>query len=230
MSKLEKKIFISAKMKLVTGLRIGDSKEKVEIGGVDSPVVRRKDTYAPYIPGSSIKGKIRSLLELMAGENFNSKAQNTGSIICQLFGASENKKKVDGKEVVFESRQSRLIVRDADLTPEWEEKLKNSEYTDLPYTEIKWENAINRLTGTAEHPRQLERIPAGAEFDLHFVLNIFEGESEKDLLNLLKKGLEALQDDYLGGSGTRGYGQVKITDQTHQEKSREHYLKDTNLL
>ncbi len=226
MSKLEKKMFISANLKLVTGLRIGDSKEKVEIGGVDSPVVRRKDNYAPYIPGSSIKGKIRSLLELMAGENFDSKATNTGSLICQLFGASENRS-ADKK---LESRQSRLIVRDADLTAEWETILKNSEYTDLPYTEIKWENAINRLTGTAKDPRQLERIPAGAEFQLNFVINVFDGESGQELLTLLKNGLEALEDDYLGGSGSRGYGQVKIGELAITEKTRAYYLADTNLL
>ena len=148
MSRLEKKMFITADLKLITGLRIGDSKEKVEIGGVDSPIVRRKDNYAPYLPGSSIKGKMRSLLELMYGENFDSKAKNTGSLICQLFGASENK--IGDQE--WPSRQSRIIVRDADLTAEWEKKLRESEYTDLPYTEIKWENAINRMTGTAEHP------------------------------------------------------------------------------
>ena len=229
MATLNKKIFYTAKMRLITGLRIGDSKEKVEIGGVDSPVVRRKDNYAPYIPGSSIKGKVRSLLELMAGENFDSRCQNTGSLISQLFGASENTSK-EGKEQNLGSRQSRLIVRDADLTEEWEEKLRTSEYTDLPYTEIKWENAINRVTGTAEHPRQLERIPAGAEFDLQFVINVFENEDGTALLELLEKGLEALQDDYLGGSGSRGYGQVLLLDKQIEEKTREHYLAGTNLI
>lgn len=221
---LNKKIFISYKMRLITGLRIGDSKENVQIGGVDSPVVRRKDNYAPYIPGSSIKGKIRSLLELMTGENFDSKSQNTGSLISQLFGASENKDKK------LESRQSRLIVRDADLTKEWEKKLRESEYTDLPYTEIKWENAINRLTGTAEHPRQLERIPAGAEFDLNFVINVFGEESGEAFLQLLEKGIEALQDDYLGGSGSRGYGQVSIFEKIVSEKTRKDYLANTGLI
>ncbi|MCB0630727.1 MAG: type III-A CRISPR-associated RAMP protein Csm3 [Saprospiraceae bacterium] len=226
MSRLNKKIFISARLKLITGMRIGDSKEKVEIGGVDSPIVRRKDNYAPYIPGSSIKGKIRSLLELMAGENFDNKFKNTGSLISQLFGAAENK----DKDKNLPSRQSRLIVRDADLTPESADMLLNSEYTDLPYTEIKWENAINRLTGTAENPRQFERVPAGAEFNLYFVINVFEGESDEDFKALLHKGIEALQDDYLGGSGTRGYGQVEIEILEEKEKDRAHYLKNTSLI
>ena len=225
MAILEKKIFLHYTMKLVTGLRIGDSKEMVEIGGVDSPVVRRKDNFAPYIPGSSIKGKIRCLLELMAGENFDSKAQNTGSLISRLFGASENKRKK------LPNYQSRIIVRDADLTEEWEKKLRTSEYTDLPYTEIKFENVINRRKGTAEHPRQLERIPAGAEFDVNFVINVFEGENGEDFVRLLQRGIKALEDDYLGGSGSRGYGQVRFSENpTQAEKTRNDYLAETGLL
>lgn len=239
---LLKKIFFEADMELLTGLRIGDNKDNVEIGGVDSPVVRRKDNYQPYIPGSSLKGKMRCLLELMNGENFNSKCQNDGGLICQLFGASENtqrtksyRKKMDGaseeqkakleKEMdKYQSSQSRIIFRDAYLTDDSASKLFNSEYTDLPYTEIKWENVINRIRGTAEHPRQLERIPAGAKFRLNFVLNIFKGDDEKALVELFKGGIEALNDDYLGGSGTRGYGQVDIQLKEPKEKTKTDYL------
>jgi CRISPR-associated protein Csm3 len=221
MATLEKKIFIAAKMRLLTGLRVGDSKEKVEIGGVDAPVVRRKDNNEPYIPGSSLKGKIRCLLELMAGENGDSKCLNNGKLICRLFGAAEN------KNSNLNSWQSRLLVRDAFLTPEWAEKLRNSAYTDMPYTEIKWENSINRLTGTADAPRQFERIPAGAEFEVHFVINCFEGENHAEMVALLKNGLQVLADDYLGGSGTRGYGRVEFFDQTTAEKTRSQYLAGT---
>ncbi len=265
MRQLEKKILIKANMKLITGLRIGDSKENIEIGGVDSPVVRRKDTYEPYIPGSSLKGKMRCLLELMAGENFESNCQNMGSLICQLFGASENKrqgKKIKEQEEElnkakkayddghfteeeykqksktitqqlskYTSTQSRIIVRDAYLTEEWEKKLRESEYTDMPYTEIKWENVIDRVRGTAEHPRQLERIPAGAEFDLNFVINIYSGDDENKLYKLFESGVRALNDDYLGGSGTRGYGQVEIkVTNTDPKTVKEHYLKDLEEL
>lgn len=219
--KLIKKIFIKAKMKLITGLRIGDSKENVEIGGVDSPVIRRKDNNQPYIPGSSIKGKIRCLLEQAKGENANSKAQQTGSLICKLFGASD----LNDKEL---GNQSRIIVRDAYLTPESEKKLRESAFTDMPYTEIKSENVINRIKGTAEHPRQMERVPAGAEFELNFVINIFEidevADDEEKLYQLFKNGLDILQADYLGGSGTRGYGQVAINEPTKTEKLASEYL------
>jgi CRISPR-associated protein Csm3 len=218
MEKLDKKIFITAKMQLLTGLHIGDSKDNVEIGGVDSPVVRRKDNYEPYIPGSSLKGKMRCLLEQAKGENADSKCQQTNSNICQLFGASENRKEnLDGNP-------SRIIVRDAYLTKEWSKTLKESEFTDMPFTEIKWENVINRIKGTAEHPRQLERIPAGAEFDLNFIINIYKGDNDTELDHLFDKGIKILQDDYLVGSGSRGYSQIKIYDITKTEKLAEEYL------
>lgn len=246
MKTLEKKIFITSTMRLVTGLRIGDSKENVEIGGVDSPVVRRKDNYEPYIPGSSLKGKIRSLLELIMGDYAES-CQNNGSIVCELFGASENTKQTkrikkliesttsedSKKELVeelkkYEGQQSKIIVRDAFLTKESSKKLKASQYTDLPFTEVKWENIINREKGTAEHPRQIERIPAGAEFDVEFIINIYKGDDEMKLYNLFKRGIELLEADYLGGSGTRGYGKVEFIediDTIKKQKTRADYLK-----
>jgi len=217
MRQLEKKIFITAKLKLITGLRIGDNKENVEIGGIDNPIIRRKDNLEPYLPGSSIKGKIRCLLELAKGENAESDSRQTGSLICQLFGASEGKNNELGNP-------SRIIVRDAYLTDESRKKLAESEFTDMPFSEVKWENVINRIKGSAEHPRQMERIPSGAEFDLHFVINIFKDDNESKLLETFEKGLELLQDDYLGGSGSRGYGQIEIEDFSKDEKLASEYI------
>lgn len=212
--KLHKKIRIEYKLTLLSGLHIGDSKDNVEIGGVDSPVVHRKDNDQPYIPGSSLKGKIRCLLDLDTGSNIDSKFRlndysGSAKNIPMLFGAAGD----DGNP-------SRLIVRDSYLTPEWAKILKDSEFTDLAYTEIKFENVINRLKGTAEHPRQIERIPAGAEFNVEFIINIItkdgnEEEAKKlegDYQDLLFKGIKLLEGDYLGGSGSRGYGQVKFND------------------
>jgi CRISPR-associated protein Csm3 len=68
------------------------------------------------------------------------------------------------------------------------------------------------VKGTAEHPRQMERIPAGVFFDVEFVVNVWDDDKEKDLLDLLQKGINALENDYLGGSGSRGYGQIKFDD------------------
>lgn len=206
--KLKEKVLVQGTMELLSGLHIGDSKENVEIGGVDSPVVRRKDNNQPYIPGSSIKGKIRSLLEIAEGSNgtskFRLKDYKQGSLIPVLFGAAGD----DGNP-------SRLIVRDAYLTEEWAEKLKTTAFTDMPYTEIKFENVINRVKGTAEHPRQIERVPAGAIFNVEFVINVMEDNdlpaaTRDQLIQLLDRGIKLLQDDYLGGSGTRGYGNVRF--------------------
>jgi CRISPR-associated protein Csm3 len=240
-NKLEKKIIISVPMKLITGMRIGDSKETVEIGGVDNPVIRRRDNNEPYIPGSSLKGKIRCLLEQAKGENQESDARQENSMICKLFGAGDNKSKLDATRKKFgdadltdvqkaeisqwEGNKSRIIVRDAYLTRESANKLLHSEHTDMPYTEVKWENVINRIKGTAEHPRQMERIPSGAEFQINFVINIFttDGDGEK-LKEQLIKGLRFLETDYLGGSGSRGYGQVEFGEMVITEKLTSEYL------
>jgi CRISPR-associated protein Csm3 len=228
---LKKKIFKKYKMTILTGIHVGDSKESVQIGGVDSPVVRRKDNNQPYIPGSSLKGKIRSLLEIAMGENANSQFNNYS-------------KKAKHFERLFGSKNypARIIVRDADLTAASAKQLKDSDFTDMPYTEIKFENVINRIKGTAEHPRQIERVPAGAEFDVEFIINIVDTDEYKDgnkvetaykmsdqesyYTEILKSGISLLEDDYLGGSGTRGYGRVKFTELEVRVKTTEEYLKN----
>lgn len=218
--KLNKKLIIRGTLQLVTGLHIGDSKENVEIGGVDSPVVRRKDNNQPYIPGSSLKGKMRSLLEIATGSNADSKFRLNqysleGKYIPELFGSSDDN-----------GHPSRIIVRDACLSSDWAKKLYESEFTDMPFTEVKFENVINRIKGTAENPRQIERVPAGAEFDVEFVINILEEEIdfENDYLNLFHSGLKLLEDDYIGGSGTRGYGQIKFINLKYVTRKVEEYF------
>jgi CRISPR-associated protein Csm3 len=171
--KLHKKIILKYKLTILTGIHIGDAKENAEIGGVDSPVVRRKDNNQPYIPGSSIKGKIRSLLELAHGANTSSKFNDypgKSVIIPHLFGATQG----------TETNPSRIIIRDAFLTSDAISKFGGNEFTDLPYSEVKAENSINRVRGVADHPRFIERIPAGTEFDLEMIINIFDTKQEKD--------------------------------------------------
>jgi len=216
---LHKKIFIKGTLELITGLHIGDSKETVDIGGVDSPVVRRKDNNQPYIPGSSLKGKMRSLLEITHGqpETFRQPAHPIG----RFFGAISN----NGDGI-----PSRLIVRDASMNQDSVKMLKESEFTDMPYSEVKFENVINRIKGVAEHPRQIERVPAGTRFDVSFVINIIATDSieaaelEKSYLALFHSGIKLLEDDYLGGSGSRGYGQVKFDLNEPTSKTKEDYL------
>ena len=214
--KLYKKIIISGELKLLSGMHIGDSKENVEIGGVDSPVVRRKDNNQPYIPGSSLKGKLRSLLEIALGENvdtsFTGYKSAKGKLLANLFGSKDN--------------PARILVRDASLTKTSADLLYNSEFNDMPYTEVKFENVINRLTGTAENPRQIERVPAGAVFSVEFVINVMDESKgdESKFLDLLSSGLALLANDYLGGSSTRGYGQVEWKQTNKFEKLAEQYL------
>ena len=193
MEKLIKKIRINTTIELLSGLHIGGSKENVQIGGIDNPVIRTafKDNQ-PYIPGSSLKGKMRCLLEQIEG------AAKVGGndAINNLFGFSQT------------NQPSKLIVRDAMLTPDSARQLRDCDDLDMPYTEGKWENVIDRVKGTAEHPRQTERIPAGVSFDVEFVINVWDGDKEEELMSLLQTGINALKNDYLGGSGSRGYGQI----------------------
>lgn len=197
MAKLVKKIKITAKLHVLTGLHIGGSKENVEIGGIDCPVIKvatRKNQ--PYIPGSSIKGKMRCLLEQVAG--------------AIKVGGDEKVNKMFGTADKENTLPSKLIVRDAYLTKESVAALEACDALDMPYTENKFENTINRVAGKAEHPRQQERVPAGAEFEVEMILNVWDNDNESDLLSMLKEGVRLIENDYLGGSGSRGYGQVKF--------------------
>ena len=201
MEKLVKKIKIETTIELLTGLHIGGSKENVEIGGIDNAVIKlaSKDNQ-PYIPGSSLKGKMRCLLEQAAG----SPVVGNSPEVNNLFGFAPQGK---DKE---KTRPSKIIVRDAMLTEKSVQKLSDCETLDMPYTENKFENVIDRVKGVAEHPRQSERVPAGAEFNLEMVLNVWDDDNEEALMALLKKAMNMLENDYLGGSGSRGYGQIKF--------------------
>jgi len=241
--KLEKKVFINGSIKAVTGISVGGGSVGLEIGGADKVVVRNPITKQPYIPGSSLKGKMRSLLEKLEGsvtltgkkisrdkkvlaeDTFHSKGnvpkkllvkeeENAELIIaeakpckcgtcliCQVFGVSAAEDK---------GTAARLIVRDSDMMKESVDMLKNSKSTDMLFTEVKTEVVIDRITSAAT-PRNFERVPAGAEFELNMVCNIYEGDEEGKLLGEVFKGLRLVQDDYLGGCGSRGYGQVKFS-------------------
>jgi CRISPR-associated protein Csm3 len=201
MEKLVKKIKIQTSITLLTGLHIGGSSDNVEIGGIDNPVIKLATRgNEPYIPGSSLKGKMRCLLEQTAGASqvgMNKEVNN-------LFGITENKILKTGNQ------PSKLIVRDAVLSKESKEALLACDNLDMPYTENKWENVIDRIKGVAEHPRQSERVPAGAVFNAEFILNIWDDDNEEELMALFMKGIRLLENDYLGGSGSRGYGQIKF--------------------
>ena len=208
--KLVKKVVYTGTITLKTGLHIGGSNTALNIGGPDKFVVRNPINNQPYIPGSSLKGKMRSLIEIVNGcvsinEKGEVKASNDPkSVSGSLFGVATNNK---------DNKPSRLIVRDAELSNS--DKLEN---TDLLYTESKTENSVDRVTASAT-PRTFERVPAGAQFNLNMVLNIFEGEDEQELKETLQQAIQLLQDDYLGGHGSRGYGQVEIKLNEPEEKT-----------
>lgn len=198
MTQLTKKLIINTQLEVLTGLHIGGSDDSVEIGGIDNPVIKVATKQGqPYIPGSSLKGKIRCLLEQIAGS-----AEVGGEPeINKLFGYSKA------------NLPSKIIVRDAYLSPNSVKELEENDLLDMPFTENKWENVIHRVKGTAEHPRQAERVPAGAKFDVQFVINVWSDDGDGSaLVDLLKKGIDALEADYLGGNGSRGYGQIKFEE------------------
>lgn len=210
--KLIKKIIITGKLTLKTGLHIGGTNTSLNIGGPDNFVVRDPITNLPYIPGSSLKGKMRSLIELrdstISRDGYCT--QDSATHAGTLFGTSGNNDN---------NHPSRLIVRDAILDLSNKEEFIN---TDMPFTESKTEVTINRITAKAM-PRTFERVPAGAIFNINMVLNIFDNEKEELLLKTLEAAMRLLEDDYLGGNGSRGYGQVEFSDVKYEHKPTESY-------
>ncbi|MEO1415576.1 MAG: type III-A CRISPR-associated RAMP protein Csm3 [Bacteroidota bacterium] len=225
---LKANIIFRGKIKCLTGLHIGGSKDRLEIGGVDSPVLRDPYTRLPYIPGSSIKGRTRALLEYALGhinDGLNPKEEpgsvSTAKEIVSLFGKSAGDDDMKGKELkkVLENHPgpTPLIVRDA-LPDEHTIGMWKSLEGELQFTEYKPENTINRLTSAA-NPRFLERVVAGSQFDFQAVYSVYdrkEGENStyiervnRDLKNFLM-GLRLVEDHALGKSGSRGYGQVQF--------------------
>lgn len=193
---LKAKIILSGQLILKTGMHIGSSSDYGAIGAVDSVVVRDVLTKVPVIPGSSVKGKLRYLLSRILCENGQLPEVEAEPIeIKRLFGSA-------AEPITL----SRLQFSDLPMTEESRELLQQAD-TDLYLTEIKFENTINRLTAVA-NPRQIERVPAGATFDFKLIYNVENIEElEADMHNLFN-ALTLLENDYLGGHGTRGYGRV----------------------
>jgi CRISPR-associated protein Csm3 len=216
--KLESKIIIKGIVIAETGLMIGGSSSALEIGGTDKPIIRNPVDKKPYIPGSSLKGKMRSLLEISRGtvESDGSPTQNPEHEAAQLFGHIKNNKEREKKQ---KQQPSRLIVRDGMIT---EDSLKMLKDTELLYTEVKAENSINRITAEA-NPRFFERVPRSAEFDLNITLNVFQSEQEAKSLDLVYECLRLIEDDYLGGGGSRGNGQVKFKLTSVVRRSVDYY-------
>ena len=220
--KLTNIVEIKAKLVLQTGLHIGVGDSEMHIGGIDNSVIKHPITQSPYIPGSSLKGKIRTLLEWRSGavqsaplslKDISKNPEDVKNIL-RLFGISGDTK--NSEQEVAEIGVSRLAFWDCALNEAWENAIRDDNQL---LTEAKSENTIDRITSTAGNPRQTERVPAGAEFDFKLTLRQFEGD-KPELLDLVLKGLKLLELDSLGGSGSRGYGKVKFTDLTVDGEAR----------
>lgn len=212
-------LILKGKIKCLTGLHIGGSKDKLEIGGVDSPVLRNPHTRHPYIPGSSIKGKLRYLLEYSTGAVTKPINNRLGDVsmaneIVRIFGIGANEKEdIKDLETVGPTR---LIVRDCNPDQSTIDMWENVD-SELLYTEYKPENTIDRLTSAA-NPRFIERVVAGSFFDFEMVYSVYyttdnageeRANTEKDLKNLLQ-AIRLLENSALGKAGSRGYGQIKL--------------------
>ena len=184
------KIIIKSEIKLVTGTRIGGTASAMSIGGVDSPIIRNPINNKPYLPGSSIKGKLRSLIELRDGEETNKSKASA------LFGSAQG----------MNGMPSRIIVRDALMHTEF--KMEDFKNSDLPFAECKTEVVIHRITAQAT-PRQIERVPSGVVFTHEMIINIFENDDIQNNIKMLFDALKLLEDDYLGGGGSRGNGKIE---------------------
>ncbi len=201
---------ITGTIMLRTGLHIGAGNDEIHIGGIDTPVVKDPITNWPYIPGSSLKGKIRTILEWATNrvEEKNGGAwysDNDDDPIVRIFGNGKNVKEYNGGP-------TRVSFSDCFMDKETAKKMIEKG----TLTEEKIEVSINRIQGTAISPRRIERVPAGAEFGFFISYKVFDmgdgGSEDEKNFDLLLKGMKLLEYDSLGGSGSRGYGKIKFKD------------------
>jgi CRISPR-associated protein Csm3 len=270
------KIIITSQLILETGLHIGGGVGNLDIGGLDKAVIRDPLTRQPYLPGSSLKGKLRSILERLLQKPLNRSGggvaryesddletgyteignnnfiQYEGAKTCQIsrvFGSTGNpkcwvpatldtqeldvdnkarQKDINGKpHIQIKGRNSpaRLIVRDAHLKSTSVDKLKKID-TGLYMTEWKFENSIDRITAAA-NPRQFERVPAGSEFTFEMVYTVEDRDQAVEDIKNLAIALAVLEDDALGGHGSRGYGKIRFEEFKIESRSVDYYRKMT---
>lgn len=197
-------------LETITGLHIGAGQESSEIGGLDAPVIRDPINGYPYIPGSSIKGRMRCLIELRDGKfTAEGKPCQCGECtICRVFGHLHSNKE-------SQTGPTRLMVRDAFLTDDSKDKYDSIIARGASPTEVKTEIQIDRTTGTSKSGlRTQERVPPGFYFGFDIVYRDFLARDDQERtedLQAITDALELLQADALGKSGSRGYGQVKLT-------------------
>lgn len=187
------KIQIKGDVEVKTGMHIGGSSAFAAIGAVDAPVVKDARTNKPMIPGSSLKGKMRTLLAKEYNKKLAAKPDDDAENLLRLFGCAK-------KDHV---KRSRVLISDMFLTNEEELRMQGMQ----TFTEVKFENTINRATAVA-NPRQIERVIRGSVFGLDMIYEVEEEEQIVEDMQVLAEGFKLLQYDYIGGNGSRGYGKV----------------------
>ena len=234
------KLILEGQLHCETGLHVGAGKGSLEIGGSDNPVI--KDAFGrPYVPGSSLRGKLRSLLEQAHGlavptelvylskrkgqEVRIHQSDRPDDEICLLFGRNPGRmERVSGGDHIDSNHASpaRLAVYDAHLDAD-SITAQMRENLDDELTEVKSENAIDRITSQA-NPRTLERVPAGARFKIRLVMDVL-CEEDAPLFGLVVEGLRLLEDDTLGGGGSRGSGRIRFSGLRLSWRGRDYYSK-----
>lgn len=196
MAQLKGKIIIEGKIITLSGLHIGGQESVMEIGAVENSIIKTSDGIA-YIPGSSLKGKLRNMLARAANSHdvstdieLGNNVQSDIKYIARLFGAPEHKSRNTGAEA---------LLKIQDCLP----------ITPIDKLEIKMENSINRLTGEA-NPRPLERVPQGNSFSLKMIMDVYDEILTKSYLDELQLAMILLEYDHLGGCGSRGCGSIKF--------------------
>lgn len=187
------KIVIRCEMKVVTGLHIGASSAFSAIGAVDSPVIRDPVTQLPMVPGSSLKGKLRTLLARSLCKDIQAMPMydKDDPVILRMFGSAQP------------VRRSRLQFVDSFVT-------NAVSFQKVGLTEVKTENGINRMTSVA-NPRQIERVVPGVKFGVRIVYDVVDPDEITEDMEQLAHAMRLLQLDYLGGHGSRGSGRVSLS-------------------
>lgn len=207
---LKKMIHVHADLICISGVRVGASKETMEIGGIDNPILRDPFTHYPYLPGSSLKGKMRSLIEAIDGKGKDGNPCGcavVGCRVCTYFGPH--------KKPQHSLKPTRFLFRDASLQESSKTALRHIyENEGLYFTEVKSENTINRTTHVANSPRTMERVPAGTRFDFHLDIRVYVGDDEQKMRDTVNQMLRVMNADALGGSGSRGSGQIRFDNIT----------------
>ena len=208
---------LTGEIKVLTGLHIGGGDDTMRIGGIDNPVIKDVNTNEPYIPGSSLKGKMRSLLEWHFGLVGVSNGDPFSSEYLKNIKFQNNEEDIKNAKVLLkvfgdksgESGITRASFGDCKLTEDSKE---------LETSEAKYENVIDRQKGTAKNPRQTERVPAGVKFKYDILIKVLDEDNEEDFKNIIKQGLILIENDYLGGNGSRGYGRVEFSNKENWEE------------